>query len=95
MPAHFPNIAKSLTESERMQKKSAWVAEHKYRHTSFLYLNFGPTLIGLQHKAARMTHIMCKSFTSRLKWKKEAENGYACTKYLLTKAQNIVLRDTI
>lgn len=83
MPAHFPNLAKSLTEHERMQKKSAWVAEHKHSHTSFLYLNFGPALIGLQHKAVRMTHIMCKSFTSRLKWKKragEAENGYACTK---------------
>lgn len=68
-PAHFPNLAKSLIE--RTKEKSALAAQHKYSHISFLYLNFGPALIGLQHAAARMSHIMCKSYTSRLKWKGE------------------------
>lgn len=70
-PAHFPNLAKSLIERDREKKKSAWVAQHKYSHISFLCLNFGPTLIGLAQRAARMSHIMCKLYTSRLKWQGE------------------------
>lgn len=70
-PAHFPNLAKSLIEGKRMTKKSARVAQHKYSHISFLYLNLGLILIGLEQRAARMSHIMCKSYTSRLKWKAE------------------------
>lgn len=58
-----------------MREKSARVAQHKYSRISFLYLNLGLVLIGLEQRAARMSHIMCKSYTSRLKWKAE---GWIC-----------------
>lgn len=88
MPERFPNLAKSFDRErkggERTKEKSARVAQHKYSRISFLYLNLDPTLIGLWHAAARMSHIMCKSYASRLKWKGEglgeAENGDASTK---------------